>query len=72
MSKVRIIRQDNPNFVVLEGYDGDTPVHRVSVSCSALAEGTVKLEDEVQALKDRMVQRSIRWAQAKIALDKLK
>lgn len=70
MIQVRVIPQDNPNFVVLEGTDdaSDCPAYRVSVSCAALADGTLTIEDQVQALKDRMTQRVERWNQAKLAL----
>jgi hypothetical protein len=73
MIKVRVIPQDNPNFVVLEGYDdaGDCPAYRLSVSCAALADGTLTLDEQVQGLMSRMAQRVERWTQAKSALSQI-
>lgn len=70
MIKVRVIPQDNPNFVVLEGYDdaGDCPAFRLSVSCAALADGTLSISEQVDSLVARMTQRVERWTQAKSAL----
>lgn len=70
MIKVRVIPQDNPNFVVLEGYDdsGDCPAFRLSVSCAALADGTLSITGQVMELEARMFQRVQRWNQAKSAL----
>lgn len=73
MIKVRVIPQDNPNFVVIEGYDdaSDCPPYRVSVSCAALADGTVTIVGQVEALTARMEQRAERWTQQKLALAKI-
>lgn len=70
MIKVRVIPQDNPNFVVLEGYDdsGDCPAFRLSVSCAALADGTLSITEQVAALVARQTQRVERWNQQKLAL----
>lgn len=67
---VRVIQQNNPNFVVLEGYDdaGDCPAYRVSVSCAALASGALAIEGQVQEITARMEQRVERWNQQKLAL----